>query len=49
MGGVVYIEIDFVDNRGKNRRHSLAMTRIFNEEYQQKIFQDVRHIPLNSV
>jgi len=29
---------DFVDNRGKKRRHSIAMTRLFNEEYRQKIF-----------
>ena len=36
--GVVSIEIDFVDNRGKKRRDSIAITRLFNEEYRQKIF-----------
>jgi len=28
----------FVDNRGKKRKDSLAIMRLFNEEYQQKIF-----------
>ena len=28
----------FVDNRGEKRRDSLAITRLFNEEYRQKIF-----------
>ena len=28
----------FVDNRGEKRRDNLAITRLFNEEYRQKIF-----------
>ncbi len=30
--GVVYIDLDFVDNRDKKRRDSLAIKRLFNEE-----------------